>query len=134
METVGSFEAKTHFSRRLDRVARGKEIAITARVQQGIDLIARLLIDPGDKVWLEEPGYLDVRPAFEMAGAEVISVSLDADGLDVSAAERSQPRPRLSYVSPSCQWPTGITMPLARRLELLSWADRSGAWVLEDDY
>ena len=110
------------------------DIVITAGVQQGIDLIARLLIDPGDKVWLEEPGYLDVRPAFEMAGAEVISVPLDADGLDVSAAERSQPRPRLAYVSPSCQWPTGITMPLARRLELLSWADRSGAWVLEDDY
>lgn len=110
------------------------DIVITAGVQQGIDLIARLLIDPGDKVWLEEPGYLDVRPAFEMAGAEVISVPLDADGLDVSAAERSRPRPRLAYVSPSCQWPTGITMPLARRLELLSWADRSGAWVLEDDY
>ncbi|WP_456256896.1 aminotransferase class I/II-fold pyridoxal phosphate-dependent enzyme, partial [Campylobacter jejuni] len=85
---------------------------------------------PGDRVWLEEPGYLVARPAFEMAGAEVVPAPLDAEGLDVAAAERSLPSPRLAYVSPSCQWPTGVTMPLGRRLELLSWADRAGAWVL----
>jgi len=110
------------------------DVIITAGVQQGLDLASRLLIDPGDKVWLEEPGYVVARPVFEMAGAEVVPVPLDADGLDVAAGERTAPRPRLIYVSPSCQWPTGITMSLARRLELLSWAERSGAWVLEDDY
>ncbi|WP_010587967.1 MocR-like pyridoxine biosynthesis transcription factor PdxR [Schlesneria paludicola] len=110
------------------------DIVITAGVQQGIDLIARLLIDPGDRVWLEDPGYKVARPVLEMIGAEVISAPLDQDGFDIATATRTLPSPRLIYVSPSCQWPTGVTMPLARRLELLSWVERSGAWVLEDDY
>lgn len=110
------------------------DIVITAGVQQGIDLISRLLIDPGDRVWLEEPGYMVARPVFEMIGAEVIAAPLDTDGLDVATASRTLPHPRLIYVSPSCQWPTGITMPLARRLELLAWVERSGSWILEDDY
>ncbi|MES2792796.1 MAG: PLP-dependent aminotransferase family protein [Planctomycetota bacterium] len=110
------------------------DIVITAGVQQGIDLISRLLVDPGDKIWLEEPGYLVARPVFEMVGAEVLPAPLDIHGLDVATCERTLPRPRLIYVSPSCQWPTGITMPLTRRLELLAWGERSGAWILEDDY
>ncbi|OWK36176.1 Transcriptional regulator, GntR family domain / Aspartate aminotransferase [Fimbriiglobus ruber] len=110
------------------------EVVVTAGAQQGIDLIARLLLDPGDAVWLEEPGYLPAKPVFEMAGVEVVPVPVDADGLDVAAGQRLRPKARLAYVTPSCQWPLGVTMTLSRRLELLAWADRVGGWVLEDDY
>lgn len=110
------------------------EIIITAGAQQGIDLVSRLLIAPGDAVWMEEPGYLVACPAFEMCGATVTSVPLDAQGVDVVAGTRLCPHPRLVYVTPSCQWPTGITMSLNRRIELLCWAERSRTWILEDDY
>ena len=107
---------------------------ITTGAQQGIELAARLLIDPGDDVWHEEPGYIGARGVFLSAGANVVQVRVDEDGLDVDAGIAAAPDARLAYVTPSHQFPLGATMSLARRLALLAWAERANAWILEDDY
>ncbi|MEO6526232.1 MAG: PLP-dependent aminotransferase family protein [Gemmatimonadaceae bacterium] len=111
-----------------------RQIVILTGAQQGVELVSRLLLDPGDDVWHEEPGYLGARGAFLTAGANVVPVRVDADGLDVDAGIAAAPTARLAYATPSHQFPTGATMSLARRLALLSWAERADAWVLEDDY
>ncbi len=110
------------------------QIVITAGAQQGLTLIARLLVDPGQQVWIEDPGYLGARMAFTAAGAEVVAVPVDADGLDPAAGRRLAPAARLAYVSPSHQFPLGVTMSLGRRLSLIEWAASSGSWIIEDDY
>ena len=102
--------------------------------QQGLDLAARVLLDPGDVAWIEEPGYLGARAALLAAGATLATVPVDRHGLDVAAGERRAPEARLAYVSPSHQFPLGVTLSATRRLELLRWARRARAWVLEDDY
>jgi GntR family transcriptional regulator / MocR family aminotransferase len=110
------------------------QVVILSGAQQGIDLSARLLLDAGDHVWHEEPGYLGARGAFLTAGAHVVPVPVDDEGLDVEAGIAASPDARLAYVTPSHQFPLGSTMSLARRLALLAWAERSDAWILEDDY
>lgn len=110
------------------------QIFIVSGSQQAIDLIARLLIDPGDQVWLEEPGYLGTRGALLSAGAKLVPVPIDEDGLDVEAGRRAAPQARLACVCPSHQYPLGVTMSLSRRLALLDWARQAEAFVLEDDY
>ncbi|MGH2709545.1 MAG: PLP-dependent aminotransferase family protein, partial [Actinomycetota bacterium] len=85
-------------------------------------------------VWMEEPGYSGARTAFLAVGARLVPVPVDSDGLDVVAGERLGPAARMAYVSPSHQFPMGVTMSAARRLALIRWAERSGAWILEDDY
>ena len=110
------------------------QVVITAGSQQGLDLIARLLLDPGDSAWIEEPGYTPAAAVFELAGATVVPVPVGPEGLDVAAGEALAPRARLVYVTPASQWPLGVTMTPARRLELLAWAGRADAWILEDDY
>ena len=101
---------------------------------QAIDLAARLLLDPGDEVWMEDPGFLAARAVFIGAGARLVPVPVDGEGLDVRAGLAAAGQARLAYVSPSHQFPLGVTMSLPRRLALLEWAARTGAWVLEDDY
>jgi GntR family transcriptional regulator / MocR family aminotransferase len=110
-----------------------EQVLIVSGSQQALDLCARILLDPGDSVWMEDPGYRGARAAFRAAGAEIISVGLDAEGLSWKSvpAYRS---PRLIYVTPSHQFPLGITMSLSRRLELLEMANRQNVWILEDDY
>ncbi len=110
------------------------QIVIVSGSQQAIDLVARLLIDPGDQVWLEEPGYLGTRGALLGAGAELVPVPIDGEGLDVAAGCRAAPRARLACVCPSHQFPLGVTMSLSRRLALLDWARQADAFILEDDY
>ncbi|PYS93134.1 MAG: PLP-dependent aminotransferase family protein [Acidobacteria bacterium] len=110
------------------------QVIVVAGSQQALDLVARLLIDEGDAVWLEEPGYLGARAAFKSAGARVVPVPVTAEGLNVQAGAESTPEARLVYITPSHQYPMGVTMTLGRRLALLEWANRAGAWVLEDDY
>ena len=109
------------------------QVVVTAGAQQGLDLVARVLVDRGDTVWLEDPGYPAARGVFAAAGAALVPVGLDAEGLQPAAAPRSAP-PRLVYVTPSRQYPTGVTMSAARRMELLRWADDIDAWIVEDDY
>jgi len=111
-----------------------EQVVIVSGAQQGIELAARLLLDPGDEAWLEEPGYLGARGALHTAGASVIPVRVDDEGLDVDAGIEAAPRARLAYVTPSHQYPLGVTMSLARRLALLAWAERANAWIIEDDY
>jgi GntR family transcriptional regulator/MocR family aminotransferase len=111
-----------------------RQIIILTSTQQALDLVARLLLDPGDTVWIEEPGYLGAWAALQSAGAKVIPVPVDADGLTVEAGIALAPAARLVYVTPSHQYPTGVTMSLGRRLALLEWAARAPAWVVEDDY
>jgi GntR family transcriptional regulator/MocR family aminotransferase len=110
------------------------QVLIVAGAQRALQILASLLLDPGDPVWLEEPGYPGARSAFIGAGARIVPVGVDRDGLDVAAGARQAPRARLAYVTPSHQFPLGVTMSLARRLALLKWASGAGAWIVEDDY
>lgn len=111
-----------------------ERVIVVSGSQQALDLCARVLLDPGDAVWVEEPGYRGARAALLGAGARLIPVPVDEEGLDVRAGVAREPGARLACVTPSHQYPLGVTMGLSRRLELLGWADRTGAWVLEDDY
>jgi GntR family transcriptional regulator/MocR family aminotransferase len=110
------------------------QVMIVSGAQHALDLVARVLLDPGDTVWLEDPSYIGARGALLGAGARVVAVPVDAEGLDVASAERRHRRARLCYVTPSHQYPLGVTMSLSRRLALLDWARRAGAWIVEDDY
>ncbi|GHO78196.1 GntR family transcriptional regulator [Ktedonobacter sp. SOSP1-85] len=111
-----------------------EQVLIVSGAQQAIDLTARILLDEEDMVWVEDPGYPRARANLLGAGARVISIPLDQEGLNVEAGKRLCERAHLAYVTPSHQYPLGVTMSLARRFALLDWAQRVGAWILEDDY
>ncbi len=110
------------------------QVIVVSGSQQGLDLAARVLLDPGDSVWVEDPGYRGARSVLLGAGARLVPVPVNAEGLNVSAGIKQGGGARMVYVTPSHQYPLGVTMTLGRRLTLLDWANRSGAWVLEDDY
>ncbi|HVR37572.1 MAG TPA: PLP-dependent aminotransferase family protein, partial [Thermoanaerobaculia bacterium] len=97
------------------------------------DAASRVLLDPGDEVLLEDPGFLGARAAFTCAGAQLVPVPIDDEGMNIDAVPR-RVHARLAYVTPSHQYPLGATLSLRRRLALLQWARRTGAWILEDDY
>ncbi|SPO69801.1 PLP-dependent aminotransferase family protein [Pseudomonas sp. JV241A] len=111
----------------------GEQIVITSGAQQAISLCAQLLLEPGEVVAVENPGYRAAGNAFALTGAKVQGVGVDHEGLDCTALNAVE-HCRLSYVTPSHQYPTGVTMSLARRLELLAWAERRDGWIIEDDY
>jgi GntR family transcriptional regulator / MocR family aminotransferase len=111
-----------------------EQILIVSGVQGGLDLAARLLINAGDPVWMEDPGYLKARGAFLGSGAKLIPVPVDHEGLVVEAGIARAPQARLVYLTPSHQFPLGVTLSLARRIALLDWARRANAYILEDDY
>jgi GntR family transcriptional regulator / MocR family aminotransferase len=111
-----------------------EQIIITSGAQQALDLLARVLLDPGDEVWMEDPGYPGASQAFQSAGASVIPIPVDGDGMDVATAIKSSPAARVVYVTPANQFPLGTVMSAERRVELLSWAARAGAWIIEDEY
>lgn len=114
--------------------ATAEQVVITHGAQQALGLAAQLALDPGEQAWIEDPGYQGARAALRTAGARLVPVRVDDQGLDVAAGERRAPAARLAYVTPSHQYPTGATMSAARRFALLAWARRAGAWLLEDDY
>jgi GntR family transcriptional regulator/MocR family aminotransferase len=109
------------------------QIVVTAGTQQALRIAADLVLDPTDQAWVEDPGYIAGRGALLAAGARLVGVPSDADGLDVAAGTRLAPQARLALVAPSHATPLGGALPVARRLALLDWAARAGAWVLEDD-
>ena len=109
-----------------------EQIVVTTGGQAALDLLARLLLAAGDTVWMEEPGYLGARGAFLGAGAKLAPLPVDRDGWRVPAS--ADPLPRLIYLTPSCQHPLGITMPLEQRLAVLDVAGAADAWVIEDDF
>ncbi|HSC82970.1 MAG TPA: PLP-dependent aminotransferase family protein [Pseudomonas sp.] len=109
------------------------QIVVTCGAQQAISLCAQLLVQPGDRVAVENPGYRAAGHAFAVAGAQLQGIAVDAEGLDTAELEQVAGC-RLAYVTPSHQYPTGVTLSLARRLELLDWAERHDGWIVEDDY
>ena len=115
--------------------ALGEDVLVTTGSQQALDLIATVLLDPGDTVLVERPCYLAALQLFLMSGARVVSVPCDGDGLVPEALEAAirAHRPRLLYTVPTFQNPTGVTLPLERRREVARLAEREGVWVVEDD-
>ena len=121
------------------RTARGvrceaEQIMIVSGSQQGVEVAARVLLDVGDPVWIEEPGYRFARTVFTFNGCRIVPVPVDNDGLNVVAGIKLCRKPRLVMVTPSHHYPLGVTMSASRRLQLLDWAEKVGAWIIEDDY
>ncbi|MEP7009146.1 MAG: PLP-dependent aminotransferase family protein [Acidobacteriota bacterium] len=108
------------------------QIAVVTGVQEAIDLSARLFLDPGDRVCMEDPGYPGAALAFEAFGAKISALPVDEEGMTLPG--RREKDARLVYITPGHQFPTGVGMSLPRRLALLEWARTSGAPILEDDY
>jgi GntR family transcriptional regulator/MocR family aminotransferase len=111
-----------------------EQILVVNGSQQALDLAARVLVDPGDVVLMEEPHYRGARTVMRAAGAKIETIAVDDHGLRTDELAGRRTPSRLAIVTPSHQFPTGAVMPLGRRLELLSWARRSAACILEDDY
>jgi GntR family transcriptional regulator/MocR family aminotransferase len=110
------------------------QIMVTAGSQQALQVIGHVLLDAGDEVWMEEPGYPGAQQALTLAGARLIPVPVDHEGMRVAEGIDRCPDARAVYITPSHQFPLGTTLSAARRLALLDWAARSGAWIIEDDY
>lgn len=121
---------------RLSRAVRCRpeQVVITQGAQQAFALVTQLLTDSGDSVWMEEPGYRGAQVCFLAAGLTVTPIPVDQEGLNPSLAPVNAPTPRLIYVTPSHQYPSGVTMPMTRRLALLAHASCLGSWIIEDDY
>src|SRR5262245_43758274 len=102
--------------------------------QQALTLAARVLIDPGSPVWIEEPGYGGAHAVLKLRGARLVPVPVDEEGLDVAAGVERCPDASAVYVTPSHQYPLGMVMSASRRLQLLQWASKTGSWIIEDDY
>lgn len=128
-ETIAAYVASARGVR-----CRPEQVIVVGGVQHGVAFAARLLLDPGDAAWLEEPGYLAVRSALTAASARIVPVRVDEEGIDVAEGKRRAPDARLVCITPSHQYPLGVTMSLQRRLMLLEWAREANAWIVEDDY
>jgi len=111
-----------------------EQVVITGGTQQAIDIAIRVLLAPGDEVWVEDPGYPLTHAQLLLAKTRPHAIPVDSQGLMVDAGRRTAPRARAAFVTPSHQFPTGVALSMARRLELLAWARQSGAFIVEDDY
>jgi GntR family transcriptional regulator / MocR family aminotransferase len=134
----GRLELREAIANRLRRLrgvdASPERIVIVNGTQQALDLISRVLLNPGYRVLIEEPHYTGARCALLAAGAELVTSPVDDQGIQVPTASKRKRSFRLAYVTPSHQFPTGVVLPIARRFELLDWARREGAFIIEDDY
>ena len=110
------------------------QIIIVNGSQQGLDLIAKSLVEPSDSVIVEDPGYFGVKMAMQFTGAKVCPGPIDSEGLDIGYLSRNYTKPKLIYTTPSHQYPLGSTMSVSRRNEILQYADRNDCWIIEDDY
>jgi GntR family transcriptional regulator/MocR family aminotransferase len=133
---AGRWELREAIATRLRRLrgidASPERIVIVNGTQQALELISRVLLNPGDRVLIEEPHYTGARCVFIAAGAQLLTSPVDNNGIQIPKVKK--PAIRLAYVTPSHQFPIGVVLPIARRLELLNWASRVGAFVVEDDY
>lgn len=111
-----------------------EQVIVTAGGLDAFDLIGRAVLAEGDEVWIEEPGYPTARRVFSLGGVSVVPVPVDGEGLVVMRGREKAGNARAAFVTPARQYPMGVTMPLARRLELLDWAAEADAIVIEDDY
>lgn len=110
------------------------QVMIVNGSQQALEISARVLFEPSSRVWVEEPCYRLAREVFLLSGCRLVPVPVDSEGLNVAAGIRACRNAQAAFVSPSHQFPLGVTMSAARRLQLLDWAQSSGAWIIEDDY
>lgn len=110
-----------------------EHIIVVNGSQQAIDVVTRVLLNEGDSVWVESPGYFAARAAFEAAGVRVVPVPVDEEGMNVAVGIERAPGARLAYCTPSHQNPLGVTLSLPRRMALMQWAAANGSWILEDD-
>lgn len=110
------------------------QVIMTAGTQQGLDLAVRALLKPGDPVWIEDPCYAAARELFDGTGIAVTPVPVDGEGIDVASGIAARPDAKAVYVTPSHQYPLGVTLSMARRLALIDWARATGAYIIEDDY
>ncbi len=111
-----------------------EQVIVTSGAREAAELLARVLFDPGDTVWMEEPGYPTVRETIGSQGGQVRPIPIDAEGFDLERAQSMFPGARLAFVTPSRQYPIGMPLSLSRRLALIDWASREKAWIVEDDY
>jgi GntR family transcriptional regulator/MocR family aminotransferase len=110
------------------------QIMVTAGSQQALQILGHVLLDAGDSVWMEEPGYPGAHQALAMAGVRLAPVPVDREGMRVAEGIQRYPEARAVYITPSHQFPLGTTLSAARRLALLDWAAHGGVWIIEDDY
>lgn len=137
-EPAGGEDLRTEIAAYL-RAARGvrceaDQVIVTSGTQQALDLVIRSLLKPHDPVWVEDPCYPMAKAAFAGGAMRLTPVPVDADGLDPDAGEVQAPHARAVYVTPSHQFPLGVTLTMPRRLKLIDWARRTGAFIIEDDY
>ncbi|MEX2502686.1 MAG: PLP-dependent aminotransferase family protein [Trueperaceae bacterium] len=111
-----------------------EQVIVTSGTQQALSLVARVVLDPGDVVWTEDPCFYGLHVLLRTMRARVVPVPVDADGIVVEDGIATAPDAKVAFVSPSHQYPLGTTMSLSRRLQLLRWAREMGAWLVEDDY
>jgi GntR family transcriptional regulator/MocR family aminotransferase len=110
------------------------QVMVVSGSQQALDITTRVLLDPGDEAWVEEPGYPLVRSLLLGSGCRPVPVPVDDEGLNVSAGTRMAPNARVAFVTPSHHYALGVTMSASRRFQLLEWSRRASAWIVEDDY
>ncbi len=110
------------------------QVILVNGTQQAFDIIARLCLDPGDEMLIENPGYTSARKVFTTYGATVVPMQVDEDGAMVDSAIAKYPQARMAYVTPSHQYPMGVTLPIERRMALIQWAGETGGLIIEDDY
>lgn len=109
-------------------------LLVTAGAQQAVALAARILLDPGDQVLVEDPCYPGTLAALRARGARIVPVRVDAEGMCVAEGLARAPDVRAAFVTPSHQYPMGVVLSMRRRMELIAWATARGAWIVEDDY
>jgi GntR family transcriptional regulator / MocR family aminotransferase len=137
-DPAGSFALRVEIAAYL-KAARGvncepDQVIMTAGTQQGLDLAVRALLKPGDPVWIEDPCYVAARELFEGTDLSVTPVPVDGEGIDVAAGIIARPDAKAVYVTPSHQYPLGVTLSMTRRLALIDWARGANAYIIEDDY
>jgi GntR family transcriptional regulator / MocR family aminotransferase len=111
-----------------------EQVIVTGGGPDAFDLIRRSVFADGDKIWFEDPGYVTARRVFTLAGLDIVPVRIDREGLLVSEGRKKADDARGAFVTPARQYPTGVTMPLSRRLELIAWANETKSIIIEDDY
>jgi GntR family transcriptional regulator / MocR family aminotransferase len=110
------------------------QVIMTAGGMDAFDLINRSIFKPGDRIWMEEPGYPTAKRVFSMGGVKTVAVPVDVEGMMVARGRERAEHAKGAFVTPARQYPMGVTMPLSRRLELLDWADEAKSVIIEDDY
>jgi len=115
-------------------VCQPDQVLVVSSGRAGLDLVCRVLGDSGAPALVEEPGYNTAKTTIRAAGMPIVPAPVDIEGIRIDVGERNAPDARLAYVTPSHQWPTGVSLSAARRHQLLTWAERRNAWIIEDDY